>query len=146
MLRNLSPLLGPDVLWMLAAMGHGDRLAVVDRNYPLHGNHQRLVRLDGTSLAPVMKAIASVLPVDDFIAEPVHGMVSETEPDLAIESHGEVGAILGAAEGRAISVTPLPRTAFYEEARGAFGAILTSETRPFSCFLITKGVVRATVT
>lgn len=142
MLKSLSPILGPDVLWMLAAMGHGDRLAVVDRNYPAHSAHQRLVRLDGTGISPVIEAIASVFPVDDFVAEPVHGMVSDTEPHVEIESHRDVASILSRAEGRGISVAPLARTPFYVEARAAFGAILTSETLPFSCFLITKGVVR----
>lgn len=145
MLKNLSPLLGPDLLWMLAAMGHGDQLAVVDRNYPVHGTHRRLVRLDGISIADAIEVIAAVFPVDDFVTDPVRGMVSDTEPELVIESHSEVGAILSRAEGRRISVTPLGRTSFYSEAREAFGAILTSEPRPFSCFLITKGVIRELV-
>jgi L-fucose mutarotase/ribose pyranase (RbsD/FucU family) len=34
MLLGLDPLLGPDLLHALAAMGHGDRIVLVDANYP----------------------------------------------------------------------------------------------------------------
>ena len=34
MLKKISPLLTPELLATLAEMGHGDRLAIVDRNYP----------------------------------------------------------------------------------------------------------------
>ena len=30
----IDPLLGPDLLYILRAMGHGDELAIVDANYP----------------------------------------------------------------------------------------------------------------
>jgi L-fucose mutarotase len=34
MLLGLDPVLSPDLLHALVAMGHGDRLALVDANYP----------------------------------------------------------------------------------------------------------------
>jgi L-fucose mutarotase len=34
MLLGLDPVLSPDLLHALAAMGHGDRLVLVDANYP----------------------------------------------------------------------------------------------------------------
>ena len=34
MLRGIDPLLGPELLHALRAMGHGDEIAVVDANYP----------------------------------------------------------------------------------------------------------------
>jgi L-fucose mutarotase len=35
MLKGLDPLLGPDLLHALAAMGHGDTLVVADGNFPV---------------------------------------------------------------------------------------------------------------
>ena len=46
MLKGLDPLLPPDLLHALAAMGHGDELALVDRNYPATSTSQRLIRLE----------------------------------------------------------------------------------------------------
>ena len=37
MLKNIPPILGPDLLGILRAMGHGDEIAIVDANYPADG-------------------------------------------------------------------------------------------------------------
>ena len=34
MLKGIDPVLSADLLWVLAAMGHGDDLALVDANHP----------------------------------------------------------------------------------------------------------------
>ena len=34
MLRNISSVISPDLLWLLASMGHGDDLVLCDRNFP----------------------------------------------------------------------------------------------------------------
>ena len=34
------------------------------------------------------------------------------------------------------------RFKFYDEAKKAFAIITTNETRPFGCFILTKGVVK----
>ncbi len=47
MLRGIDPLLGPELLHVLRAMGHGDEIAVVDANYPALSDARRLVRLEG---------------------------------------------------------------------------------------------------
>ena len=47
MLLGLDPLLGPDLLHALAAMGHGDRIVLVDANYPATRG-RRLIQLAGS--------------------------------------------------------------------------------------------------
>ena len=34
MLQGISPLLSPDLLHLLASMGHGDEVVLVDANFP----------------------------------------------------------------------------------------------------------------
>ena len=34
MLKGIDPLLGPELLQILAAMGHGDEIVIADGNYP----------------------------------------------------------------------------------------------------------------
>jgi L-fucose mutarotase len=34
MLKHVPAFMDAELLWVLAAMGHGDELAVVDRNFP----------------------------------------------------------------------------------------------------------------
>ena len=69
MLKNIDPLLGPDLLATLRAMGHGDEIAIVDANYPAHSSGRPLIRLDGISATRTAQVILSVLPLDDFVKE-----------------------------------------------------------------------------
>ncbi|HTM79279.1 MAG TPA: RbsD/FucU domain-containing protein, partial [Devosia sp.] len=57
MLKNIPPLLGPDLLAILRAMGHGDEIAIVDANYPADSAGPLLVRLDGISATEILDAV-----------------------------------------------------------------------------------------
>ena len=50
MLKTLTQLHSPELLHTLAAMGHGDELALVDAHFPAVSMARRLVRLDGADL------------------------------------------------------------------------------------------------
>ena len=67
MLKGLDPLLSPDLLHVLRAMGHGDEIAIVDANFPAPSNARRLIRLDGVDTVRALDAVLSVLPLDDFV-------------------------------------------------------------------------------
>ena len=86
MLKGMDPLLSADLLWILAAMGHGDDLAVVDGNHPAETiaratTSGRLVRLPGVTMERAVAAILTVLPIDDFTADPVRRMQVVGKPD-----------------------------------------------------------------
>ncbi len=49
MLKGLDPLLSPDLLRILSAMGHGDEIVVADANYPAASMGPTVVRLPGIS-------------------------------------------------------------------------------------------------
>lgn len=140
-LKGLDPLLTPDLLHVLAQMGHGDVLALVDRNYPAHSTNDRVIRLDGTDLPGAARAILSVLPIDSFIAEPVAGMAPVDDPEAVPQVQADVLALVEAAEGRRVGCERVERFAFYQRVRSAFAVVLTTEARPYGCVLLTKGVV-----
>jgi L-fucose mutarotase len=148
MLKGLDPLLGPDLIWVLAAMGHGDDLALVDANHPAEAvasatTSRRLVRLPGVALERAAEAILSVFPLDDFEDGPVRRMEVVGAPD---EVPGVQRAVLRACEaatGRAIPAVGLERFAFYAAARRAFAVVQVGDLRPYGCFLLRKGVLSA---
>ena len=148
MLKGLDPLLGADLLHVLRSMGHGDTLAVVDRNFPaasvaaatLTG---RLVRLDGADIVATVRAILSLYPIDTFVDPALWRMAVVGAPDEVTEVQREVQAVVDAAEGRSRPLVPLERMTFYDEARKAFAVVATSEVRPYACFLFKKGIVAA---
>lgn len=141
MLKGLNPLLSPELLYLLAAMGHGDELAVVDGNFPATSTSRRLVRLPGADLSQAVRAILTVLPLDQAQAEPVAVMVAATGAAAPVT----VAAVALAAEavGRPLVAKPLVPTEFYERARAAFAVVATAEERAYGCVLLRKGVIVA---
>jgi L-fucose mutarotase len=140
MLIGLDPLLSPDLLWVLAAMGHGDDLALVDANHPAEAIARatasgRLVRLPGVRLERAARAILSVLPVDGFEPDPVRRMEVVGDPAALPEVQRAVGAVVGAP------MAGLERHAFYAAARRSFAVVQAGDPRPYGCFLVRKGVV-----
>src|SRR5579871_869442 len=94
MLRGIHPLLSPDLLHVLASMGHGDRIAVVDANFPAVSHAKRLVMLPGAKAPAVMEAILSVMPLDDFEPHPAAIMQVVGDPAMVPEAEREFAAIL----------------------------------------------------
>jgi L-fucose mutarotase len=142
MLKTIPPALTPDLLWVIAAMGHGDRLAVVNANYPAYSRHERVIALPGVSLVDAIAAILQLMPVDDVGDMPAFCMIPDGKPGAVEEVHRDVQQALDAAESRAVGMQAVERTPFFELAGTSFAAVATTDNRPFGCFVITKGVVR----
>lgn len=146
MLKGLDPLLSADLLWVLAAMGHGDDLAVVDGNHPAETiaratTSRRLIRLPGVAMDRAIAAVLSILPVDDFEPAPVRRMQVVGAPVDIPEIQREVQTVIDRAIGRSSPMTGIERFAFYEAARKSFAVVQCGDPRPYGCFLIRKGVV-----
>jgi L-fucose mutarotase len=143
MLKGLDPVLGPDLLHVLAAMGHGDELVVADGNFPATSLARRLVRLDGVDAPQALRAILSVLPLDTFTSRPAAVMAVVGDPESVPEPVREFQALVDAAAGRSVTLEALERFAFYERARAAFAVVATGERRSYGNILLVKGVVPA---
>jgi L-fucose mutarotase len=141
MLKTLSVLHTPELLHILASMGHGDEIAIVDANFPAITNAQRLVRFDGTDLPSVLEATLQLLPLDTFVDEPVARMMQVHAPDEVPEVQKICQVIIDKAEGRRVRVAGITREAFYERARRAFAIVATGELRLYGCILLKKGVI-----
>jgi len=146
MLKGVDPVLSPDLLWVLASMGHGDDLALVDSNHPAETiaratTSGRLIRLPGVAIDRAAKAILSVFPLDSFVDDPVRRMQVVGRPiDIPPVQH-EVAAVVAAMAGRPIEMVGVERFAFYESARRAFAVVQAGDPRPYGCFLLRKGVI-----
>ena len=71
MLKGISPVISPELLKILAEMGHGDELVISDGNFPGASVGRRCVRLDGHGGAEVMKGVIALMPLDDFVEAPM---------------------------------------------------------------------------
>jgi L-fucose mutarotase len=141
MLKNIDPLLNAELLQVLAAMGHGDDLALVDRNFPSAANARRLVRLSGIDVVTAGRAILSVLPLDSFVEHPARRMEMVGKPNEIPPVQQEFQKVIDAAEGRSWPMGSIERFAFYEATRQAYAVVATGEGRGYGCFLLKKGVI-----
>ena len=138
MLLGLDPVLGPDLLHALAAMGHGDRIALVDANYP-GTRGRRLIHLPGLSTPRVLQAVLSVFPIDTFISDPCAVMQVVGEPGAVPPVVAEMNTAL--TKHGAKPAAGLERNAFYAAAEAAYAIVQTGERRFYGNILLTKGVV-----
>jgi L-fucose mutarotase len=139
-LKGIDPLLVPRLLYRLAAMGHGDEIAVVDRNYPAYSAGPEVIELPGVDVTGAVRVILQLLPLDTFVDQPVLYMQPVNGED-ALPIHREVAALAGDVEQRHVEMQGLTRQAFYDRARRASAVVSTTENRPYGCFLLVKGVI-----
>ncbi|HUC17035.1 MAG TPA: RbsD/FucU domain-containing protein [Acetobacteraceae bacterium] len=141
MLKTLGRLHTPDLLYLLASMGHGDELAVVDAHFPAPSLARRLVRLDGADLPETLDAILALLPLDGFVPDPALRMEVVDRPEEIPDVQRACQSVIDRNENRNLPLAPLERHAFYARAREAFGIVMTGELRPYGCILVKKGIV-----
>jgi L-fucose mutarotase len=141
MLKGVHPLIGPELLFTLASMGHGDEIVIVDRNFPAMSMNSRVHRLDGVDVVSAASAIFSLLPLDSFVESPLECMEIVGRSGVVNDVQREVLAVASGSADRTITMTALDRSEFYTRTRRAYAVIATGEERPFGCFIVTKGVL-----
>jgi L-fucose mutarotase len=141
MLKGIPELIDPELLYVLASLGHGDELAIVDRNYPAASAGRRVLHLRGADVTTAAEAILQLVPVDTFVDEPVIRMEVVGDPDEVPEVQRAFLEIASRAARREVRMGSLARFDFYERVRRALAVVATSEARPYGCFLLTTGVV-----
>ena len=114
MLRGIPNCLSPDLLKVLAEMGHGDTLVIGDAFYPSASSarHSMLVRADGVRATELLDAILHFFPL--------------------VRRHDPRGDdCIGMIE----------RFDFYKAAEHAYAVVATGETALYGCIILQKGTL-----
>ena len=135
MLKGLSPLLSPDLLKILCAMGHGDTIVLSDAHFPSHTLGPQVLRMDGIAIPELLNAIMPVWELDSYVEHPFRMMQAVPGDTLDMDYVRLCSSIVGRDPGY------IERFAFYEEARKAYAIIHTGETRKYGNILLQKGVI-----
>jgi L-fucose mutarotase len=148
MLKGIDPLLTPDLLKLLAEMGHDDALVMADANFTAMslGAGKPVLRLPGIGMARAMQAVASVLPLAEDVPHPVAYMqVGGTESPYRSALQRETLAVLASAGLPAKGAEAVERYAFYERVKKAYAIVVTGESQPWGNFILRKGVIGETL-
>ena len=144
MLKGIDPMIGPDLLHVLARMGHGDEIVLADANFPAASVARQTVegrelRMDCDAI-PALRAVLSLLPIDDFQPDPVMTMQIVGDPDGLPPVVADALPLLSA---QGLRPAGIERFAFYDRAKAAFAVVRTAEARPYGNFILRKGVIAA---
>jgi len=139
MLKGIAPCVSPDLLKILAEMGHGDEIVLADAHFPGHSFKVPVLRAGGLPITTLLAGILPLFELDSY-AEPLVMMaaVAGDQLDPAVEA-----AYLKVVRRHVPGASPpvrLDRFAFYERARSAFAIVMTGELAKYGNILLKKGV------
>jgi L-fucose mutarotase len=143
MLKKISPLLSPELLKILAEMGHGDEFVLADGNFPSASMAQRLVRADGHGVPVLLAAILQLFPLDTFVERPVALMAVVPGHNYQPTIWDEYRQIIKSSGEPFTDFEYLERFAFYERAKKAYAVLATGEIALYANIIIKKGVITA---
>ena len=143
MLKGIPAIIPPELLKLLAEMGHGDELTIGDGNFPGHSCCKTVVRMDGHSVPEILDAVLKLIPLDPYVEKPVALMevvLGDTCPTPEIWDVYK--KILNRHEPNNCAIDMTERFAFYDRAKKAYLIIATGETAIYANILLKKGVVK----
>ena len=140
MLKGISPLISPQLLEVMARMGHGDELVLADAHFPGESLGKRVIRADGLRIADLLEAILPLFELDSYVPHPVIMMepVAGDQLDPKVEMSYKQSILLTNPDLPPIK--RLDRYTFYERARNAFAVVMTGETAKYGNVILIKGV------
>ena len=149
MLKGIDQRLSAEIVHVLMLMGHGDDLVICDVNHPAvtiakETTYGALVDMAGCNLLTAAEAILSLMPLDTFVPAPVARMQVVGDAGKVLPLFADMQATCSRIEGREIALEPLERFEFYARAKRAFAIIRTSDSGPYGCFILKKGVIDLT--
>ena len=141
MLKGIHPLLTPELLYAMAAMGHGDEIAIVDANFPAASLGPRLIEIRGVSSPDLLDALLTRFPLDTRVVPAVFTMEVVGDPSAVPDPVMDFAEIFTRHRLADCEMGTLERHAFYERAKRAFALVRTGEMRPYGNILLVKGVI-----
>ena len=142
MLKGISPILTPELLKILAEMGHGDELVIGDCNFPAQSMGRRCVRCDGHRGTELLDAILALFPLDQFVEAPVTVMAPAPG---AMDGNPPIWAEFAEIVEKhqpGTKIRHVERFSFYDEAKKCYAVISTGETALYANVILQKGVVK----
>ncbi|MBX5230408.1 transport protein RbsD/FucU [Rhizobium sp. NLR9b] len=141
MLKLIDPILSPELLYALRAMGHRHDIAIVDANFPCDAGDDRLIRLDGVSGPRALEAILKIFPLEEQEPHVAWRMIAEGDAAKILPVFEDYSAGLEKAQGRAVELTAVEPDEFKDRVRAAHTVVVTGERRFYGSVILRKGVI-----
>ena len=145
-LKGVPYAIHAEFLYLLARMGHGDRLVIADSNFPSDSVAANcvckdVVRVHGTT-AEILQAVLQLMPLDQYDPEPLQVMdrvPADKQKDLHVPAYESIAtAAMGLAKE---DLSYIERYEFYEKAKKCFFVVQTDDTTLYANVIVAKGVI-----
>lgn len=140
MLIGIPSILGPELLFALRSMGHGDELALVDANYPAQDHARRLIRADGHGLIALLDGILPLFPLDRDAPAAIFRASLGNDPARMGPIHHQIETTCGRLKP-GFAVMPLAGDDLYPRIRAAHTVVASSEMALYANVILRKGVI-----
>ena len=139
MLKGIHPAIGPELLKVLAEMGHGDEIILADAHFPGHSVNDKVLRADGVKITTLLDGILPLFELDSYDDPLIMMQVVEGDSlDPFVES--SYRAEIEKHVSDAPEVLRIGRFEFYDRAQKAAAVVMTGETAKYGNIILKKGV------
>jgi L-fucose mutarotase len=140
MLKGISPLISPELLAVLARMGHGDEIVLADAHFPGETFNSRIIRADGLRIADLLAAILPLFELDSYVDDPLIMMAAVQGDQLDPSVEKAYVESIHKSNPNAPAIARIDRFKFYDRTKTAFAVVMTGETAKYGNILLKKGV------
>jgi L-fucose mutarotase len=145
MLKGIHPAISPDLLKLLAEMGHGDELVLADAHFPGHRLNPRVLRADGVAVATLLYGILPLFELDAY-APPLIMMAPVEGDSLDPLVERAYMKVVHRHCPQAAAPVRIDLYEFYDRASVASGVVMTGELAKYGNLILKKGVTPAAET
>ncbi len=138
MLKGIPAIIPPELLKILAEMGHGDEIVIGDGNFPGAAMNAKCVRCDGHNATDLLKAILKIFPLDTY-QKPVYIMEKVKGDTVETPIWDEYAEIIKPYTDEKLE--QVERFEFYERAKKAYAVVMSGEKALYANIILKKGVV-----
>jgi len=136
MLKTVNPIIEPELLYILAKMGHGDEIILSDIHFPAYSFNNNVLQARGSEVSELAAAISELIELDQYVNDKAVMMETVGDdkhpPGLVAEYTSKL------PQGTEISF--IERFAFYERAKRASCVVVTGTTKKYGNLILKKGV------
>ncbi len=140
MLKGISPIISPDLLSVLARMGHGDEIIFADAHFPGETFNSNRLRADGIKIPELLEAVLPLFELDSYVDAPLIMMAAVEGDTLDPSVESSYLEKIKLTNPQISATERIDRFAFYERAKNAFAVVMTGETAKYGNIILKKGV------
>ena len=140
MLKGISPLISPELLEVMARMGHGDEIVLADAHFPGESFNDRVIRADGLRIPDLLGAILPLFELDSYVLHPLVMMAPVEGDTLDPKVEKAYMERIKETNPKVNPIDRIDRFEFYEGTKSAFAVVMTGETAKYGNIILKKGV------